>query len=294
MSLQSINQTADLGLRFAGSSMTKQSSPATGIYMIDVLPKMEQIKTSADALNEDVMRNVADPAFRQHWADWYATWNKYYTDVNGLWSKLFSNPFHANEIDRQVESFRLNLLGWYDAYRAQRTQNNIPVPAPSGQPPTPGKEPGKDTVTSGLPWWFWLLSGIAVVGVSYLVYRKVQEGKAKAAYAHKYAPGILTRYLGPLGKPAYEYTQAGRDVQEPNFMVSGHDPDAVAAPFRLSRYAADPSPFAAVHRGFPVRDLRTDHDEVLFEEPQRDLPRVPRHVEVEHDPYDPYDLEGDY
>src|SRR5262249_17525966 len=97
--MNNLTQTADLGLRFASADMTKKTQGATtGVLMGDVGPKMEQIKVSANALNTDIMRNVADPIFRQHWAEWYASWNKYYSDVNTFWMNLFSNPWHANEI----------------------------------------------------------------------------------------------------------------------------------------------------------------------------------------------------
>jgi hypothetical protein len=169
-----------------------------------------------------------------------------------------------------------------------------------------------------LPWYFWVLGGVALVGVSYIVYRKVQEGRAKVAYVHKQAPGLLEKWLGPAGKPAYEYSQAGRDAiapragdrgRDPNFMLVESDVlrarrerDAAQArdprngdrsPFQLSNYARDPSAMSAVHRGFPIA---SDQDEMLFEEQPRTLPRpqpVVRdapdrfaHLDRDYDDYD--------
>lgn len=311
LKLDQISSSADDGLRFVSEDMAARPSPfakrgpvapmqpwstaSTGIYMIDVEAKMDQINVSSTTLDGDVQRNVVDPFFRTSWDAWLASWRKYYADTHRFLTRLLSNPFRADEINREVESRRLQLIGWYDGYAQQKGRDGLPVPSATGQSPIVPPTPKDEKTGAGLPWWFWLVGGALLVGVGYLVYRKIGEGRAKAAYVHKHAPGILERYLGPLGKPAYEYSQAGRDPRDPNFEAARD----VSRPFQLSSYARDPSPVSAVHRGFPVGDrdempFTQRRDEMLFEEPQRDLPRPPRYFEVERDPYFDYDHDLDF
>jgi hypothetical protein len=329
--------TADLGLRFATQDTCArptafaprdQHLPMTvGIYQIDIDAKMKQIDTSARTLDKDVQANVGDPVWRSGWDAWLKDWRAYYALTQQLLRKLFSNPFNTDEIDAQVESYREQLNGWYADYRNQKGRDGrTPVPPPKGQPPVKGEEE-KTGTGSSLPWWFWMVSGIAVVGVSYIVYRKYQEGRSKAAFIHKRAPGLLEKYLPGHGKEAYEYTQAGRDT-DPNFAYVGRDPDHHrrrderrdtsyidehrdyvlaesdmgrgprsrdrGSPFQLSNYARSPSPYSAVHGGA----RGTQRDEMLYEEPLRTIPRslpsrdYDRHYASDYD--DGFDMAHDF
>lgn len=104
-----------------------------------------------------------------------------------------------------------------------------------------------------LPWWFWLGGGVLIASVGYVVYAKIQEGRAKAAYIHKHAPGLLERFIPGFGKPAYEYSQAGRDVAS--------DPEPPRDP--------EPKPMTLAYyvENVPQRDAPR---RVIYTEPARD------------------------
>lgn len=293
--LKDMAETSDLGLRFASADMVARptafskrgsgeiAQPSTGyIYQIDIDAKMKQVDTSALALAHDVQTNVGDLVFQKAYAAWFADWKAWYEQSQKLLMKLFSNPFRTKELDDQTESYRQQLLGWYADYRNQKGHDGrTPVPPPSGQPPIPAPTPPPDDKGgggAGLPWWFWVLGGVGLVGLGYIAYRKYQEGVAKKHVLERYAPGIVKKHLGPFAEPALEYSAAGRDPELPNFYAGrsparpayAHDRDPSRAPFQLSTYARDPSPMSAVHRGFPIQ--HDEPDEMIFEEPQTRLP----------------------
>jgi len=292
--LKDMAETSDLGLRFASADMVARptafsrrepgevAQPSTGyIYQIDVDAKMKQVDTSALALAHDIQTNVGDPVFQKNYAAWLADWKAFYEQSQKLLAKLFSNPFRTKELDDQTESYRQQLIGWYADYRNQKGHDGrTPVPPPSGQPPVPAPTPPDGRgggASAGLPWWFWVLGGVGLVGLGYIAYKKYQEGVAKKHVLERYAPGIVQKHLGPFAKPALEYSAAGRDPELPNF-YEGRSPARPSyssgpsrdTPFQLSTYTRDPSPMSAVHRGFPVQ--QDEPDEMIFEEPQTRLP----------------------
>lgn len=62
-----------------------------------------------------------------------------------------------------------------------------------------------------LPWWVWAGGGAALAGIGYLVYRKVEEGRAKLAFLDRHAPEIVDRFVpGGHGRTIAAYGRAGR------------------------------------------------------------------------------------
>lgn len=171
----------------------------------DIYEAMRQIQSSAEALDADVAANVIDPAFRAAWAAWFHEWRAFF-DAN--YRKL-GTILHTDELKAQVESYRSQLLSWYDGYTHQSAPNGAPLPAPHGVPPL---RPPPEAETSGggslLPWWAWMLGGVAVVGAGYLAYRHYGEVQAKKrAIEREVLPGLIG---APLARAA-----AARDADLP-------------------------------------------------------------------------------
>ena len=188
----------------------------------DIYEVMRQIQTSAEALNPDVATNVMDPAFRQAWAAWFREWRAFF-DAN---YRTFKTLLHTDELKAQVETYRLQLLSWYEGYARQTGPAGRPVPPPHGVPPfrPPPSESGGESGGSILPWWAWVLGGVALVGAGYLAYRKYHELHAKRrALETEVLPGLIG---APLAKAA-----AARDPEPlpgmPAHVAYGRDPRSV-------------------------------------------------------------------
>lgn len=184
----------------------------------DIYEVMRQIQTSAEALDPDVATNVADPAFRAAWAAWFAEWRRFF-DAN---YRTFKTLLHTDELKAQVETYRLQLLSWYEGYARQTGAGGKPVPAPRGVPPfRPPPETEKEKGGSSLPWWAWMLGGVALVGMGYLGYRKYHELSAKRrAIETEVLPGLIG---APLARAA-----AARDPEQekiPGMPAHAMDPD---------------------------------------------------------------------
>lgn len=238
VALKDITKTSNLGLRFASAS-TGWTPP------VDIYERMRATNVDAVRLDGNMLAYVADPVLRNAWNAWYAHWKalfeKYAGPNAGFNDKASVALYRSDELSQQAREEDARLRSFYDDYNRQRQINGAPVPrlgVPAPIPPTP-------PVTSGMPWWFWMLGGIGVVGLGYLAYRKVQEGIAKKKVLDKYTPSLLDKYLGPFGKPAHEYSKAGRDpdLNLKHDLLHDRDPN----PFQLSAYARDSSPSTALH-----------------------------------------------
>jgi len=161
----------------------------------DIYEVMRQIQTSAAALDPDVITNVADPAFKRAWSAWFAEWRVFF-DSN---YRTFKTLLHSDELKGQVETYRSQLLSWYEGYQRQVGTDGKPVPTPKGVPPLrppPEVEAGK----GGLPWWVWLVGGAALVGVGYLGYRYYQRAQETKRIIHtEVLPGLIG---APLARAA--------------------------------------------------------------------------------------------
>lgn len=179
----------DLDLRFASPSSLGSPSHAGPLVVGWTQPtiiysRMRQIHASAEALDHDVKRYVADPLFQAGWDTWYhETWLPFYQKYAGpdaqTGAKL-SAVFETDELARLTDAYRQQLEGFYEDYRKQQTRAGQPVPAPSGQSPTLGEvhrppKEGGSSVTGAVPWWAWMLGGAAVAGLGYYGYRRYRR-----------------------------------------------------------------------------------------------------------------------
>jgi hypothetical protein len=289
MDFSGLTKSSDLGLFFAAAD--QQARPTTFAARQDNISvgwtapvstyeKMRAINLDADRLDRNMNAFVSNVQLRADFNAWLANWrvlfNKYAgpdaTFGDKFWLGMSSE--RSDALAQQAAEEDMRLRGFYALYNRERQPNGQPVPN-LVDPPVLPPSPSGPLASVGLPWWFWMVAGVGVVGLGYLGYRKYQEGKAKAGVAKKFGRGALTKYLGPMGEPAYEYSQAGRDVGAPNFQV-GRDP---AAPFQLATYARDPLPF---------------RDATLFEERAQRIPPARPARMVRDADYDFDDEEGDF
>lgn len=210
----------------AGGQATVGFTAPTDIYEV-----MRQIQTSAEALDPDVATNVADAAFRRAWAAWFLEWRRFF-DAN---YRTFKTLLHTDELKAQTETYRLQLLSWYEGYARQTSSGGKPVPAPRGVPPfRPPPEVEKEK-SGSLPWWAWMLGGVALVGVGYLGYRKYHEMQAKKrAIETEVLPGLIG---APLARAA-----AARDPEPiPGMPAHARDPDDRSRDYILTDHDRDRS-----------------------------------------------------
>jgi hypothetical protein len=192
---------------------------------------MESIQVSAQALDQDITRYVADPGYRAAWKAWYDNWRAgFYERYQSGWSRAGSFFTASTEdLDREIENQRTTLLGFYESYRRQVQPNGQPVPPPTGVAPQRAAPPAKGSL---VPWWIWLGVGVLGVGFGYVLYRQYQRTKRQAElFETRFAPALLER-AGLPGKEALEVARAGR----------GKDPEASSTrstPLDLEYYARE-------------------------------------------------------
>ena len=221
-----MSRVADVGLssitnapiRFAANAQRfdamGQSYPQDTIGWINpniIYSKMAQIQASAEALNLDIQRYVADPRLNNAWDAWYTQWKALYEKYAGpnyrVWPRLMA-PFETEDLNKLVEENRQQLLWFRNDYARHTQPNGQPVPPPSGAPPerfTPAQETGRGWE---IPWYIYFLAGVAVVGIGYLGYRKAQELTAKRK-------AIETKVLPKIIGPEWAEAAAARDYGAP-------------------------------------------------------------------------------
>lgn len=211
--------TADAGLAFAtqvhgqdsslaGCAIPRHQTSVGFTPPVAIYDRMDETNADAHRLDSNIRRYVRDPEgdFTGPWNAWLSNWRRFYDKYKHAGGKI-SAAFRSDELDAEARKFHSELESFYESYNRQTSPSGQPVP------PLTGPAPVGETLQTGfgLPWWFWTLSGVALVGAGYIVYRKYQEGRAKARYIHRHAPTLLERYIPGFGKPAYEFSQAGRD-----------------------------------------------------------------------------------
>jgi len=157
---------------------------------------MRQIESSAQDLGPKIETHVAnDPAFVRAWEAWDRRWTEFYQKYQTDAAKAGA-IFYTDDLDRQVEAFRKEFLDFYGTYPSKLQANGQPVPRPAAPPPLPGERPprGKDDGGWSLPWWVWVLGGVALVGAGYWGYLKYVELTAKRRAIET---RVLPRLIGP-------------------------------------------------------------------------------------------------
>lgn len=187
---------------------TAYAEPQIGFTAPTVIyEKMRDIQRAAAGLDADVQAHVTSAVFRHNWDTWYANWRAFFIKYQST-SEKAGAIFYTDDLNRQVETYRLQLLGFFDDYRKQTGTDGKPVPAPSGEPPTRAPDesnPIQLLPGSGwsLPWWVWMLGGVAAVGAGYYLYR-TYLGKplsiAKGVFRHDADPYDTNV---PHGQPGY-------------------------------------------------------------------------------------------
>lgn len=156
-----------------------------------IYDKMRTIDASATDLDVKVHTYVADPAFVRAWEAWLARWIPFYQKYQSDWSRLGA-AFYSDDLNRQTEEFRSQLLSFIDQYRLQKQANGQPVPQPSAPPPLPANDPSPAQSTFGLPWWVWFLGGVAAVGGAYWLYKRYETAQAqKKVLEQEVLPGLI-------------------------------------------------------------------------------------------------------
>jgi hypothetical protein len=253
-----------MSVGFAAAPRIGFTSPTT------IYEKMRTLDREADALNQDVLANVASDgtsgAYKRAWMAWYAQWKTFFAKT--LDEKV-GNLLHTDALDTEVDGKRSEFLGFKRDYPLQHRPDGTLVPAPSVPAPAPlpkaGSGPGGESI---LPWWGWMIGGIAVVGLGYLGYRKYQELTAKRkAIETEVLPGVLGGFFGPKTGHSLAKAAAARDMLPPG--IGRRDPSR--DPFNLAFYG-DP-------RNAPPPM-------------PRELPMVYRPYEHPHLTFDPYEAEA--
>lgn len=285
MRLLRLSQTADAGLRFAGVNAGVRVGSMTA--PLSIWDRMHALDAKAQSLDKNIQAYVRDPNLKQRYNEWYTVWRSLYDAIaapNQARPDLSSS--RQAELTSLVGDHEREFESILYSYNALGQQPGAGVPAVTYAPIVVASSAAP--TKTGLPWWFWVAGGVFVFGVGYVVYRKYQEGKAKAAYIHKEAPGLLEKYLPGYGSKAYGYTQAGRDPD------SAESAPAIGAkippqhdPLRLDYYAAPREENTAFGRA-PERD-----PEPTRPEPEENLGTYDLEEEESFEPsYTPYRHRG--
>lgn len=308
---------ADNGLRFLAPNAQPrfaQAPVATGyIYPTRIYDRMRAINANAQRLDANMQAYVTNGALRAGWDDgagggWYPAWKPFYERYAGPnaseWAKLGA-AFDTAELSAEVDRRERELDSLVAEYNTQRQPNGAAVPQIAALALAPLAD------ESFIPWWFWVIGGVAIAGAGWLIYRKVQEGRAKQRYAEG---KILPMFFGEEGaKTAQEFQSTGRDISR--------DRDAIYEPFSLAHFARDPAPMhvhvhtgghsmtsmpsmphpprhrPTHHRGFSGDHKRGSwgHDPAPYNEPR--VTHLPPHFDNDRNPFhfshdDEYDIPG--
>lgn len=174
-----------------------------------IYDRMRTLDREADALNQDVLGNVAEGPFKAGWRAWHAQWKAFFAKTM---DEKVGNLLHTDALDAVVTQRRAEFEGFRRDYPNQRRPDGSPVPPSSVPAPGSLATVPKGAGPSILPWWAWLGLGVATVGVGYLGYLKYRELTAKRkAIEEGVLPTIFGGYLGARTGGALAKAAAARD-----------------------------------------------------------------------------------
>lgn len=169
-------------------------SPSTGWTTPAIIyTRMDEIDVHANALNAAISQNVRRADFITHWNDWLNRWKKFY-EAYQTTSKRMAAPFFTDELASQVESFRIQLGEFQAAYDAEGDGSFPAVPGTPPRPPNPPAPEPKDAsgiAKLSVPWWLWVLGGVAVAGGAYYVYGRIQYAREKNKQLQRMLPSVM-------------------------------------------------------------------------------------------------------
>ena len=204
---------------------------------------MRHTNASADDLDNriDEHINVDDP-FRAAWKKWHDTeWKPFFEKYAGPNSSQLSKlgvVLDTDALYRQAEYERGILDDMHRTYLGKRGPDGRPLPPPAVSPPARVLPPTDvATPTFQVPWWAWLLGGVALVGAGYYAYRRylAPGGRDMGRRDASRDPELLPPRL-----------RDRRDPYAPNFHVRDTHPGA--SPLRSGARGA---PSAAPDAGIP-------------------------------------------
>lgn len=230
-----------------------------------IYEKMRSLDREADALNQDVLANVSSDgtsgAYKRAWMAWYAQWK---TFLAKTLDEKVGNLLHTDALDAEVDVKRGEFGGFKRDYPLQHRPDGTLVPSPSVPVPAPLPKPGGGGPSSEsiLPWWAWMIGGIAVVGLGYLGYRKYQELTAKRrAIETEVLPGVLGGFFGPKTGRSLAKAATARDMLPPT--VGRRDPSR--DPFNLAFYGDPRNAPAPMPREVPMVYRPYQHPHLAFD-----------------------------
>ncbi len=188
-----------------------------------IYAKMREIDPGARELNALFQANVRTKILLDAWNAWFPEWQAFFEKYQSAWAfSRWAVPFYSDDLAAQTEGKRQTYEKFRANYANERDAQGNPLPPPSS--PIPAVLPNskdREDQESGitLPWWFWVLGGVALVGGGYYAYRVVKAGRqtlADTGAKQRALEGLLPRYLGPdLGKAAQARAPASSDPNPP-------------------------------------------------------------------------------
>jgi hypothetical protein len=203
-----LTRAADLGFGFAMgraqrtlSGFPSGSGPMIGYTSASIISNdIQAVNIDAARLESLMTANVVDAPLRAAWAAWYADWQAFYEYHQSQFQR-FNSLFYSDTLAAQVEAKSRQLAALYADYNRVRNPATPPVPVPNVKQPKAEDAAREQSVTGwNIPWWVWMLGGVAVVGAGYLAYRKAQQlRRVKGALETGVLPGLIGQ---PLAKAA--------------------------------------------------------------------------------------------
>jgi hypothetical protein len=158
VTLANATKAANAGLSFAVYRDRPVPLARTGARSGELYERMRKLEADAVKLDPliraQAQRGRAAPSLLSAWNAWYAHWQSLYDAFVSQGGPL------VTELPQEERNF--------DAFVA--TYNATPGVAPVAFAPRVVTTPEVPAV--GLPWYFWVAGGVAIVGVGYLIYRK--------------------------------------------------------------------------------------------------------------------------
>lgn len=260
MSYYGISQTANDGVRFLSGiavptpifgkapqarAMVGWTRPGDSFSRLDVL------NTDAVRLNANMIAFISPGPLMSGWSAWFTEFDRLYQTFAGPHASKLQQAnviTHSDEFAQRVTTEEEQYRSFLAEYNNQRLSNGQPVPQLVPRIPGPPQAFGWT-----IPWWAWMLGGVAVVGVGYLGYLQYIKTRNTRRAIDKELPRLLDSLLPKgghsLGKvvaetsPArdfdrdmsYDYDDAGSYAEGDAAEYDSDAPDF--KPFKLDSYA---------------------------------------------------------
>lgn len=216
--------------------------------------RMRALDPAVQELQTLVQTYVTRQAFKDSWSQYYGQWVAFYQKYLGSDANKLGAPVTDNaKFEAQIEDFRVRYQTYRDGYSKEVDANGQPLKAPAPisplpPPPPPDTQPDDQKKSSWtLPWWAWMLGGVAVVGGGYWLYKRAIEVRDARRAIDKALPNTLGALVPgghAMGTFVAEHSPA-RDPNPPKVISAGLAPDPEPHPavavshFVRHQYAQD-------------------------------------------------------